>query len=226
VKHAPAAVRRPRWIAALLTLAALTGALLAAPPAAAAGLPRPTGLGPSWAARLAHSTQIVIASGEDWHSSRVSVTQWQRRSDGWVALGTWSGWNGLEGWTTTPSELRHQTPVGIYSVTDAGGFAPDPGSRLPYDHSTSRYGLISHGVRTFNHVIAINYNRVPGRVPADRTRPRGYAVGGGFWIHTEHHSGSGGCVTIPDAAVVQLQRTLVPAAHPVILMGPAALLAR
>ena len=50
------------------------------------------------------------------------------------------------GSTSTPSEFRRQSPVGIYSLTDAGGIAPDPGSRLPYDHSTSRYGLISHGV--------------------------------------------------------------------------------
>jgi L,D-peptidoglycan transpeptidase YkuD (ErfK/YbiS/YcfS/YnhG family) len=219
--------RRPRWIGAVLVLATLVaGGLLGAQPALAAGPAVPAGLGPSWLARLSGHNQVVVASGQDWRSTRVTVTEWERRSGGWVRLGSWTGWNGLGGWTSTPSEFRQQSPVGAFSLTDAGGYAPNPGSRLPYDHSTKRYGLISHGVRTFSHVIAINYNRIPGRVPADRTRPGGFAAGGGFWIHTEHHSGSGGCITIPDGGVVQLQRTLTPAAHPVILMGPAAVLAR
>ena len=68
-------------------------------------------------------------------------------------------------------------------------------------------------------MIAINDNRVPGRVPADSTRPAVTRPVAASRIHTKHHSGSGGSVTIPDAAVVQLQRPLVPALHPVILMG-------
>ena len=220
-----AAARRPRWIAAVLLLVAVVaGGLVGARPAQAAPT-APAGLGPTWLGRLNGHDQVVIASGQDWHSTRITVTEWERRSGGWVRTGAWSGWSGLDGWTSIPSEYRRMSPVGIFSLTDAGGYAPDRGSRLPYDHSTRRYSLISHGVRTFNHVIAINYNRIPGRVPADRTRPAGFAAGGGFWIHTEHHSGSGGCITIPDAGVVQLQRTLTRSAHPVIVMGPASVLA-
>lgn len=220
------AARRPRWLAALLLLGTvLAGGLVGVQPANAAPTD-PAGLGATWLARLRGHDQVVIASGQDWRSPRVTVTEWTRRSGSWVRTGTWSGWSGLDGWTTTPSEYRRQSPVGVFSLTDAGGYAPDPGSRLPYDHSTRRYSLMSHGVRTFNHVIAINYNRIPGRVPYDHTRPAGFAAGGGFWIHTEHHSGSGGCITIPDAGVVQLQRTLTASAHPVIMMAPAAVLAR
>ena len=220
------AARHPRWIAAVLLLATVVaGGLVGAQPALAAPAV-PAGLGPTWLARLSGHDEVVIASGQDWQSTQITATEWVRRSGGWVQIGSWRGWNGLDGWTAKPSEYRRQTPVGIFSLTDAGGYAPNPGSRLPYDHSTRRYSLMSHGVRTFNHVIAINYNRIPGRVPADQTYPAGAAAGGGFWIHTEHHSGTGGCITIPDAGVVQLQRTPTRSAHPVIVMGPAAVLAR
>lgn len=197
----------------------------ATPAPVAVGLPAPTGLGQGWAARLAGHAQVVIASGADWNAPHAVVTEWQRTPGGWVQLDTWSGWNGRDGWTTTPAEGRAQSPVGAFSLTDAGGYAPDPGSRLPYDHNRRSYSLIVNGVRAFNHVIAINYNRIPGTAPANQTRPIGYAAGGGFWIHTQHNSGTDGCVGIPDAGVVELQKTLDPAAKPLIIMGPAAVLA-
>ncbi|NJC68652.1 hypothetical protein HC031_02765 [Planosporangium thailandense] len=210
---APAASDRPAPAAAL------------APTPTVSALPVPAGLGPQWAARLAGHSQVVVASGADWRSSHATVTEWQRAAGGWVRLAEWDGWNGREGWTTTPAETRPQSPVGMFGLTDAGGYAPNPGSRLPYDHSSGSYSLIFNGVRAFNHVIAIDYNRVPGTAPANSTRPLGYAAGGGFWIHTQHNSGTNGCVGIPDAGVVALQQTLDPAAKPVIVMGPAAALA-
>jgi L,D-peptidoglycan transpeptidase YkuD (ErfK/YbiS/YcfS/YnhG family) len=214
-----------RGVVALLAVAATAVMVLAAPPADAAQRV-PTGLGPTWAAKVAGHAQVVVASGAGWTSTHTTVTEWQRTSGGWVKLATWKGWTGLAGWTTKPSEYRRQTPVGVFGLTDAGGYAPDPGSRLPYHRSTRDFWLISHKVRTFNHVIAINYNRVPGTSPANRKRPHGFAAGGGFWIHTQHHSGTGGCVTISDAGVVHLQRTLTPSLHPVIVMGPASVLRR
>jgi L,D-peptidoglycan transpeptidase YkuD (ErfK/YbiS/YcfS/YnhG family) len=196
-----------------------------APAPAAGGPPAPAGLGPGWAAQLAGHAQVVIASGTDSNSPHAAVTEWQRGPGGWVQLGEWSAWNGSAGWTTTPAEGRPQSPVGVFGLTDAGGYAPNPGSSLPYDHSRSSYSLIFNGVRAFNHVIAINYNRVSGAAPANQTRPMGYAAGGGFWIHTQHNSGTNGCIGIPDTGVVQLQKTLDPAAKPVIVMGPATVLA-
>ncbi|MCW2641220.1 MAG: hypothetical protein JWP76_3526, partial [Dactylosporangium sp.] len=195
------------------------------PAPAAGGPPAPAGLGPGWAAQLAGHAQVVIASGTDSNSPHAAVTEWQRGPGGWVQLGEWSAWNGSAGWTTTPAEGRPQSPVGVFGLTDAGGYAPNPGSSLPYDHSRSSYSLIFNGVRAFNHVIAINYNRVSGAAPANQTRPMGYAAGGGFWIHTQHNSGTNGCIGIPDTGVVQLQKTLDPAAKPVIVMGPATVLA-
>src|ERR1700712_503345 len=110
---APARGRSSRP-AALLGLVVLAGLLLAEQPASAAGTPRPAGLGPSWAARLAGHNEVVIASGAGWTSPHVTVTEWQRTSTGWVRLGAWSGWSGRGGWTTRPAEVRPQSPVGVF----------------------------------------------------------------------------------------------------------------
>lgn len=171
----------------------------------------------------ADSGQVVVAAGTGRNSAETRVTLYTRRGTRWHAAGSWPAHNGRRGWTTDHHEGDKRSPVGVFTLSDAGGVLPDPGARLPYDHSTAgyatpRYWSASHR-HDFDYVIAIDYNRVKGTAPLDGTRPLGQEKGGGIWLHLDHGSGTSACVSVSKEAMRYLLRTLDPARHPVIVMG-------
>ncbi|MGW2255243.1 L,D-transpeptidase family protein [Kitasatospora sp. NPDC001660] len=191
-----------------------------------------TGLGASFTARIpAQTTQVVVASGQGKDTDKNTVTLWTRTPEGrWLAGETWQGHNGKNGWTTNHNEGDLRSPIGVFALTDAGGRNADPGSRLPYDKDpsfvVSGTGFFGDQLAgSFDYVVAINYNRVPGSSPLDPRRPDGKSKGGGIWLHVDHDGPTHGCVSIPEDKMAQLIRTLDPAAHPVIVMGDATSLA-
>ncbi|MBV9024377.1 MAG: hypothetical protein JO362_11435 [Streptomycetaceae bacterium] len=196
----------------------------AAPPDQAGGYP--PGIGPSTARRIPPDTrQILLVTGTGQDSSASTAVLYQRTASGeWQAQGSWAARNALHGWTTDHHEGDLYSPEGVFTLTDAGGLLPDPGSKLPYHQS---YRFIDPGTGfegeplagVFDYVIAINYNRVPGTSPLDEHRPDGESHGGGIWLHLDHGGPSHGCVTLPRSAMVELMRTLNLAQHPVIVMG-------
>jgi L,D-peptidoglycan transpeptidase YkuD (ErfK/YbiS/YcfS/YnhG family) len=203
--------------------------LLAAPAVAALGAVGrrsfddaavPPGVHPRYRTQLAGHTQVVVALGQDLGSDHVVVSNWVRTRRGWVRLGRWAGHNGMGGWSTHHHAGDLHTPVGVYSLTNAGGYLPNPGTRLPYQYDPGFYGLLDNGVRTFDYVIGINYDHVVGTPPSDGRRPLGVEAGGDIWLHVDHGSGTHGCVTIPRAGLAATLRWLRPAADPVMLMGP------
>ncbi|MER7702848.1 L,D-transpeptidase family protein [Kitasatospora sp. NPDC097605] len=190
------------------------------------------GLGASFAGRIpADTNQVVVATGEGKDTNRATVTLWTRTGEGrWLAGENWQGHNAYKGWTTDHNEGDLRSPIGVFSLTDAGGRKADPGSRLPYDKDAdfvvSGTGFAGEQLAgSFDYVVAINYNRVPGNSPLDPRRPSGSTKGGGIWIHVDHGGPTHGCVSIPEDKMAQLIRTLDPAARPVIVMGDAASLA-
>ncbi|MET8545703.1 L,D-transpeptidase family protein [Kitasatospora sp. NPDC004799] len=190
------------------------------------------GLGAAFTAKIpAETTQVVVASGQDKNTDKNTVTLWTRTPEGrWLAGETWQGHNGKSGWTTDHNEGDLRSPIGVFSLTDAGGRKADPGSKLPYDKDpsfvVSGTGFFGDQLAgSFDYVVAINYNRVPGNTPLDPRRPMGSKKGGGIWLHVDHDGPTHGCVSIPEDKMAQLIRTLDPAAHPVIVMGDAAALA-
>lgn len=191
------------------------------------------GLGPATLAAIpTASHQVLLASGRAKDSSDSTVTLWTRAADGrWQAGAAWPAHNALRGWTGTHHEGDLHSPVGIFTLSDAGGFKPDPGSRLPY-HRSQGFTAGGTGFRgealggSFDYVVAIDYNRVPGASPLDSRQPLGKSRGGGIWIHVDHGGPTHGCVSLSAAHMVDLLRALDPRSHPVIAMGDGASLAR
>ncbi|MET8627696.1 L,D-transpeptidase family protein [Kitasatospora sp. NPDC004669] len=190
------------------------------------------GLGAAFTAKIpAETTQVVVASGADKNTDKNTVVLWTRTPEGrWLAGETWNGHNGKNGWTADHNEGDLRSPIGVFSLTDAGGHNADPGSKLPYDKDpsfvVSGTGFFGDQLAgSFDYVVAINYNRVPGNSPLDPRRPMGAKKGGGIWLHVDHDGPTHGCVSIPEDKMAQLIRTLDPAAHPVIVMGDATTLA-
>ncbi|WP_051839044.1 L,D-transpeptidase family protein [Streptomyces sp. NRRL F-5126] len=193
------------------------------------------GVGPLMTGEISPSTrQAVLVTGADSDTNTATFRLYERDSAGspWRPVtDVWRAHNALHGWTRHHMMDDRRSPVGVFSLTDAGGKLTDPGTRMPYDHSFhfTAYGYGFHGEPlsgAFDYVVAINYNRDPGTSPLDKDKPMGDARGGGIWIHVDHGGPTQGCVSISKDHIRKLLRLLDPASHPVVVMGDAASLAR
>ncbi|GAB2851745.1 lipoprotein [Streptomyces deserti] len=170
----------------------------------------------------ADSRQVVAVYGAGRNSADSTVVLYTKHGTTWHRTRSWPAHNGKRGWTTDHHEGDNRSPVGVFTLSDAGGVLPDPGAKLPYTRSAAfaapRWWAKSYW-HDFNYVIALDYNRVKGTPPNDPTRPEGQKKGGGIWLHMDHGSGTSACVSLSEAAMVYLLRTLDPGRHPVVVMG-------
>ncbi|MFJ4467802.1 L,D-transpeptidase family protein [Streptomyces sp. NPDC089424] len=197
----------------------------------AAPTPLP-GVGPRTLAGIPRDTrQVVLVSGRGKNSWDSEVTLYRRTEAGWQPGVTWPAHNALKGWTDDHRLGDRRSPIGVFTLTDAGGLLPDPGTRLPYDRS-SGFTINGTGVLgeplsgSFDYVVAIDYNREPGHSPLDWTRPLGTEKGGGIWLHVDHEGPTQGCVSLKKQHMRELLLWLDPEQHPVVVMGDAASLRR
>ncbi|WP_318215943.1 L,D-transpeptidase family protein [Streptomyces sp. SCL15-6] len=192
------------------------------------------GLGPTVRARMPAATgQALVVRGATAEANRAQVVLYERHPvRGWQAVaGPWSAHTGLRGWTRDHSAGDLRTPIGVFGISDAGGRLPDPGTRLPYDQdpefALSGTGHLGEDLEgSFDYVIAVDYNRVPGTTPLDKTRPLGEDKGGGVWIHVDHGGPTNACVSLDEEHMRALLRALDPDRQPVVVMGPASALAQ
>lgn len=192
----------------------------------------PPGLGPETASALpADSRQALVVTGEGRNSDRSTAVLYRRTGHGWRAEARWAAHNARKGWAEDHRLGDLRSPVGVFGLTDAGGRLPNPGSGLPY-HRADAFTATGTGFRgeplagSFDYVVAVNYNRVPGRTPLDWARPQGAERGGGVWVHVDHGGPTHGCVSLARRHMRALLRDLDPGLRPVIVMGDAAALAR
>uniref|UniRef100_A0AAU2AFX0 L,D-transpeptidase family protein n=1 Tax=Streptomyces sp. NBC_00093 TaxID=2975649 RepID=A0AAU2AFX0_9ACTN len=185
------------------------------------------GLGPRTLAEVPdNARQVLIVTGKDKDSSQSQVVLYQRRTadSGWTAGRTWAAHNALEGWTDDHYAGDLHSPIGVFTLSDAGGLLADPGTKLPYDQSGS-FTIGGTGFEgeplagSFDYVVAIDYNRQPGTSPLDWTRPLGTNRGGGIWLHVDHGGPTHGCVSLAKQHMKELLLALDPALHPVVVMG-------
>ncbi|MFJ5310205.1 L,D-transpeptidase family protein [Streptomyces sp. NPDC088350] len=190
------------------------------------------GVGPRMLALIpADTRQVVLVTGRGAHSPLSTLALYERTDNGWQQTASWAAHNALRGWSGHHMAGDLRSPIGVYALTDAGGLLKNPGSKLPYSHSS---GFVSPGTGfegeplagSFDYVVAINYNRQRGTSPLDWTRPLGSSRGGGIWIHVDHGGPTHGCVSIAEDHMKELLRTLDPALHPVAVMGDSAALSR
>ncbi|MEU9980524.1 L,D-transpeptidase family protein [Streptomyces sp. NPDC050856] len=191
-------------------------------------------LGPATRARIpAPTRQAVVVTGDAPDSARSTVVLYEREpGQGWQPVSDpWPAHNALKGWTDHHVQGDLRSPIGVFTLTDAGGLLPDPGTELPYDQGP---GFTARGTGTqgeplagaFDHVVAIDYNRRPGTTPLDWTRPLGPGRGGGIWIHVDHNGPTEGCVSLKKPRMRELLTWLDPAKRPVVVMGDVTSLGR
>ncbi|MEU3661754.1 hypothetical protein AB0E77_18680 [Streptomyces sp. NPDC032940] len=210
---------------------ARTGASQSAGAAGTSGTPsdptRIPGVGDRLQRRIpAGSSQVVAVYGEGRDSAASTAVLYTKQGSQWHRTRGWAAHNGRKGWTTDHHEDDKRSPVGVFTLSDAGGVLPDPdpapGTGLPYTRSSAFAAPRSWGRsywHDFDYVIAIDYNRVKGTPPNDPTRPEGASKGGSIWLHMDHGSGTSACVSLPEEGMEYLLRTLDPDRHPVVVMG-------
>ena len=188
------------------------------------------GVGDALQRRIPAKTRQVVAVHGAHKDSAVSTLQlFTRQGKQWKGERTWPAHNGRKGWTLDHHEDDKRSPVGVFSLTDAGGVRPAPDAKLPYTQSPDFTPPAYWPKKTrndFDHVIAVDYNRTKGTSPLDPARPEGQEKGGGIWLHLDHGDGTSGCVSVSRSGMRYLLRTLDPGKHPVVVMGDKASLAR
>ncbi|MFG2605747.1 hypothetical protein ACGFT2_19715 [Streptomyces sp. NPDC048514] len=175
-----------------------------------------------WERVPAGSRQVVAVYGAGKDSPDSTVALFTRHGSTWKQERTWPAHNGRKGWTTDHHEGDLRSPVGVFTLSDAGGVLSAPGKGLPYTRSAAfqapHYWKKPYW-HDFDYVVAIDYNRVKGTPPNDPTRPQGQSKGGSIWLHMDHGSGTSACVSQSKSAMEYLLRTLDPKLHPVVVMG-------
>jgi L,D-peptidoglycan transpeptidase YkuD (ErfK/YbiS/YcfS/YnhG family) len=199
----------------------------------AAELRQLPGLGPAFLAKVPAGTQqVLLVTGKGKNQNTGTAVLYTRTAaGGWMPGLTWAARNAKDGWTTDHHAGDLHSPVGVFSLTDAGGLDPNPGTKLPYTHSSAFQapgtGFEGESLAdAFDYVIAINYNHVPGTSPLSEDRPMGASRGGGIWVHVDHGGPTHGCVALSKDDMRALLLALDPSKHPVIVMGDAASLAQ
>ncbi|MFJ6567932.1 hypothetical protein ACIQNU_10940 [Streptomyces sp. NPDC091292] len=185
------------------------------------------GIGPATRGRIPDTTrQVLVVTGEGKDANKASVVLHQRDANGtWRAEGgPWPAHNAKNGWTHDHRADDLRSPIGVFGLRDSGGRLPNPGTKLPYDmdqeFADSGTGFMGESLEgSFDYVIAIDYNRVPGTTPLDKRRPLGDGKGGGIWLHVDHGGPTRACVSLPLEDMEELLRLLDPEMQPVVVMG-------
>ena len=186
------------------------------------------GLGPKFRAQVpANAQQVLLVTGAGKNADTSKAVLYTRTADGtWMPGTAWAAHNAKDGWTSDHMAGDLHSPIGVFSLTDAGGLDANPGTKLPYLHS-SAFKAVGTGFEgesladAFDYVVAINYNHTPGTSPLSTARPMGASRGGGIWIHVDHGGPTHGCVSLAKADMALLLRDLDPSKHPVVVMGDA-----
>ncbi|WP_052433941.1 L,D-transpeptidase family protein [Streptacidiphilus melanogenes] len=191
------------------------------------------GLGAAFLAKVpADAQQVLLVTGKGKNQNTGTAVLFTRTAGGgWLPGPTWVARNAKDGWTTDHHAGDLHSPIGVFSLTDAGGLDANPGTKLPYTHSSAFQapgtGFEGESLAdAFDYVVAINYNHVPGTSPLSAERPMGASRGGGIWVHVDHGGPTHGCVALAKADMRALLQALDPSKHPVIVMGDAASLAQ
>jgi L,D-peptidoglycan transpeptidase YkuD (ErfK/YbiS/YcfS/YnhG family) len=190
------------------------------------------------------ATQVITVVASSTSSTEGTLQAWRKAAGVWQRVGTpVHAWLGSDGLSAHPSETRSATPIGSFTLTRAFGHDSNPGTSLPYTHTTpadwwisepgADYNTLQHcsagcpfaqgdpnehlyyETPYYDYAVVIDYNtpNAPGGVRQ--------GAGSAFFLHVTVGRPTQGCISVPPQRLVGLLRWLTPAAHPRILIGTA-----
>jgi L,D-peptidoglycan transpeptidase YkuD (ErfK/YbiS/YcfS/YnhG family) len=180
--------------------------------------------------------QVVTVTSSNWTTDVGTLQTFQLTNGVWrTVFGAMPAHLGRAGFSADKHEGDDKTPTGIYGFGTMFGQHSNPGVLFPYrvpdaqsvwvDDPTSPYyntwqenaaltgeHLASSGyASTYGYAVDIAYNTYPV-VPGK---------GSAIFLHVSDGNGTAGCVSLPQADLLEVLRWLNPAKHPVIVMAPA-----
>ena len=183
------------------------------------------------------STQLVTVTAPSAGSTTAQLTAWQLGPDGWTAvLGPVTARVGAAG-IGVASESSTRTPAGTFTLTEAFGRAPNPGTALPYrvvDNADwwvsdtrsplyNRYARCARGTCPFDERAGENLGAAgpvyDNAVVLDYNRGGTPGAGSAFFLHITNGAPTAGCVAIDRGSLATLMRWLDPTAAPLIAIG-------
>jgi L,D-peptidoglycan transpeptidase YkuD (ErfK/YbiS/YcfS/YnhG family) len=211
----------------------------AAPVAPPPGAKQGQALPPGVPVPPAGTDQLVTVLVPAATSTSGTLRGWQRAPGG--------GWNSVLGpvrvrvgtdGVGTAREGVNRTPRGTFTLSQAFGRQPNPGTALPYrrvgasdwwvsDTKSPAYNTfrtcepgtcsfdegagenLGRAGASYDYAMVIGYNTAPVRPGA----------GSAFFVHVDAGAPSQGCVEVPRASVLSLIRWLAPAHKPLITIG-------
>lgn len=207
--------------------------------ASAAPAPEAKATSPIAARAAVHQQVITVKVDHSWSTTGVVETWgWNAHKGRYVRLrGPIPAYVGSDG-VGTASEYVSRTPAGVFTVTEAFGRMPDPGTRLKYrkagmsswwvsDVNSAKYNTFQRcspgnwcgfdqgpseqlgAISVYSYAVVIDYNRKPA-VPGK---------GSAFFLHVSGGSPTAGCVSIDSGNLVGILRWLQPAKRPLISIG-------
>jgi len=191
------------------------------------------------AARLpdeAGAQQLIVVEVADSTDTFAQLQAFDRVNGRWEpAFAPTTARVGRSGISADRHEGDGTTPEGVFTLTEAFGNGPDPGTKLPYrpvhdqdywvtDSSSPYYNTWQSGppagrwtqaealwtlTQAYHHAVVIDYNRdpvVPGR-------------GSAMFLHVRNENPTSGCVAIDLDRLVEIMRWLDPAKAPKVAIG-------
>jgi L,D-peptidoglycan transpeptidase YkuD (ErfK/YbiS/YcfS/YnhG family) len=189
---------------------------------------------------VATARQAITVEASSFRATSATVRLWQRDGACWKAVaGPWTARLGRNGLSAQHREGDGTTPTGTYALdSTVYGLRPDPGVRYPYrriacgdwwdgDPASPTYNTFRRlgcderppfgggsealwkATTAYRYLIPIRYNAdpvVPGR-------------GSAIFLHVNGAAATAGCVSLPEAELVQTLRWLRPAARPQIAIS-------
>ncbi len=181
------------------------------------------------------TTQLIAVTASSSRTTYATVLLWTRRGDCWKRVaGPWKARVGRSGLSAQHVEGDGTTPTGVYALEPTVyGSRPDPGVRYRYhriacgdwwdeDVSSPTYNTFQHvrcGVRppfraeseglwkdtsAYRYLIPVRYN----------TDPVVHGRGSAIFLHVQRPNPTNGCISLPEAQLVQALRWLRPATEP------------
>ncbi len=176
--------------------------------------------------------QMITVVADSSASTTATLTAWERTDAGWRSVfGPMRAMVGAAG-IGQASEGSTRTPAGAFSLGQAFGRQPNPGTAMPY-FQTDVYDWWNGNSNSPQYNTHVRQAADPGAsenlyrigavydyaVDMGYNRARTPGAGSAFFLHVTDGRPTGGCVAIDRAALVGILRWLDPAKAPVINVG-------
>ena len=190
--------------------------------------------------------QVIVVDAPNAASTTATLTAYENDGSGWYeAFGPLPAVDGVHGWLPGASRTEGDgtTPEGMYAIGPTMyGVQPDPGTRFAYHQLVCGdwwdEDPASPTYNTFQHVACGTTppfggdsealwtvgNAYPAFAVIDYNTPATGPSGSAIFLHADTGAPTVGCVSLPLSDLDAVLRWLNPALHPVIVMGPDAVI--